>query len=187
MPYIGGLTERDGTLDVFARFADLYSPFVDFAERVFWGPSPIGEKDRQIVYAYVSRVNGCDYCYGGHNALAQSYGAAVDLVDRCVQDLEGAPIDAPLRALLVYAKKLTLTPSAVNAEDARTLLAAGWSDEALHFLVVVCALANFQNRLADGIGLVVQPGNFAARVKNARELGYRKAFEAKVAQRRNAK
>jgi uncharacterized peroxidase-related enzyme len=187
MPYIGGLTERDGTLDVFARFADLYSPFVDFCENVFWGASPISEKDRQIVYAYVSRLNGCDYCYGGHNALAQSYGAAEDLLDRIVEDLDRAPVDAPLRALLVYARKLTLAASSINAEDARALLAAGWSDEALHSLVVVCALANFQNRFADGLGLVVQPGNFAARVRNARELGYRRAFDAKVAQRRNAK
>lgn len=187
MPYLSGLSERDGTLDVFVQFAELYSPFVGFAEQVFWGPSPVSEKDRQIVYAYVSRLNGCEYCYGGHNALAKSYGAAEGLVDRIVEGLDSAPVDAPLRALLAYARKLTLTPSVVTAQDARAVLEAGWNDEALHSLVVVCCLANFMNRLADGVGLVAQPGNFDARVRNARELGYRKVFESKLAQKRSTR
>ena len=187
MPYLRSLKERDGSLDVFVQFPDLYSPFVQFAESVFWGPSPISEKDRQIIYAYVSKLNRCDYCYGGHNALAKSYGAEDGLVDRILADVDAAPVDAPLRALLKYARKLTLTPHEIAAGDAKGVLDAGWSDDALHSLVVVCCMANFMNRLADGVGLVAHAETLEARVRNARELGYRKVFESKLAQKRSAK
>jgi uncharacterized peroxidase-related enzyme len=62
-----------------------------------------------------------------------------------------------LRALLVYAGKLTRVPAAVTREDFDALRAAGYTDEAVLHAVEVTAYFAFVNRLADGLGVELEP------------------------------
>lgn len=57
------------------------------------------------------------------------------------------------RALLEFARKLTLEPAAMNAADVERLRAHGLSDEQVSHTVQVVALFNYYNRIADGLGI----------------------------------
>jgi uncharacterized peroxidase-related enzyme len=65
-----------------------------------------------------------------------------------------APAD---RALCDYAMKLTLTPSAVGPGDVDRLRGHGFSDRAIHDAVQVIAFFNYVNRVADGLGVDLEP------------------------------
>ena len=56
-------------------------------------------------------------------------------------------------AMLEYAEKLTLTPSAMTEEDVQKLRDAGWTDRDILDIVHVCAYFNFRVRVVDGLGL----------------------------------
>jgi uncharacterized peroxidase-related enzyme len=56
-------------------------------------------------------------------------------------------------AMLEYAEKLTLTPSAIAESDVQKLRAAGWTDRDILDIVHVCAYFNFRVRVVDGLGL----------------------------------
>jgi uncharacterized peroxidase-related enzyme len=56
-------------------------------------------------------------------------------------------------AMLQYAEKLTLTPSAVTEEDVQELRDVGWTDRDILDIVHVCAYFNFRARVVDGLGL----------------------------------
>jgi uncharacterized peroxidase-related enzyme len=56
-------------------------------------------------------------------------------------------------AMLDYAEKLTLTPSAISEADVQKLRDAGWSDRDILDIVHVCAYFNFRVRVVDGLGL----------------------------------
>jgi uncharacterized protein YciW len=58
-------------------------------------------------------------------------------------------------AMLEYAEKLTLTPSAVTEEDVQKLRDVGWTDRDILDIVHVCAYFNFRVRVVDGLGLEV--------------------------------
>jgi uncharacterized protein YciW len=58
-------------------------------------------------------------------------------------------------AMLEYAEKLTLTPSAMTEEDVQKLRDAGWTDRDVLDIVHVCAYFNFRVRIVDGLGLEV--------------------------------
>jgi uncharacterized protein YciW len=58
-------------------------------------------------------------------------------------------------AMLEYAKKLTLTPSAMAEADVQKLRDAGWTDRDILDIVHVCAYFNFRARVVDGLGLEV--------------------------------
>jgi len=61
------------------------------------------------------------------------------------------------RALLAYADKLTRTPAACRDADIAALRATGASDEAIHATVQVAAYFNYINRVADGLGVDLEP------------------------------
>ncbi len=72
-------------------------------------------------------------------------------------DWRTAAIDARLRAILAFAEKLTLAPAAMEAADILPLREAGLEDRAILEVVEVTAYFNFVNRLADGLGVSVEP------------------------------
>ena len=66
-------------------------------------------------------------------------------------DWRTAPIDDRLRAMLGFIEKLTLTPEALTAQDARTLRSIGVSASAIEDAIHVCALFSVYDRLADSL------------------------------------
>ncbi len=56
-----------------------------------------------------------------------------------------------------YAVRLTREPWTITAEDIATLRAAGWSDFAILDLNLVASYFAFVNRLADGLGVPLEP------------------------------
>ena len=61
------------------------------------------------------------------------------------------------RAMLDYAARLTREPAAVTAADVETLRRHGFDDGAIHDIAQVTALFNYYNRLADGLGIDLEP------------------------------
>jgi uncharacterized peroxidase-related enzyme len=60
-------------------------------------------------------------------------------------------------AMLHYVEKLTLHPKEMAESDVRALEAAGHSETDILQIVQVCCYFNFVNRLADGLGVEVEP------------------------------
>lgn len=62
-------------------------------------------------------------------------------------------LDAKTCALLEYAEKLTLEPSAIADSDIEALAAAGWDDTGIRELTRLVAFYNFTGRLEAASGL----------------------------------
>jgi uncharacterized peroxidase-related enzyme len=95
--------------------------------------------------------------------LAHSYDlrAEVDddeLVKAIRTDYRRADIDPATRGLLDYAAKLTAEPSSITQADIANLRALGWSDRAVHDAAQATAYFNYINRIADGLGVDLEPG-----------------------------
>lgn len=62
------------------------------------------------------------------------------------------------RALCAYGEKLALRPAAMAEEDVAALRAAGLGDRAIHDAAQVVAYFSCINRVADGLGVDLEPG-----------------------------
>lgn len=137
------------------------------------GPSAWSVGDRELMAAYVSKVNDSAFCIGAHTATAsQAYqdGAKVQAV---LTDLESAPAEEPLRATLRMLGKLT-AEGEVSADDMREVLSAGVSPEQIEDALAVCVAFNTTDRLADAFGFeVLSPEGFEAGAKYLLKRGYR--------------
>jgi uncharacterized peroxidase-related enzyme len=170
--YLSSLPDDAVLMDVFRAFPETSRPLLDYHEVVMRGPSPFTVAERELIAAYVSGVNECSYCHGVHTATAEVCGVPAGLVPSAVADLDTADVDEKLRAVLRYVGKLTRTPGELTGQDADDVLAAGWSEAALHHAVLVCALFNFMNRLVNGIGIRADEDYFQVSGKRLVEVGY---------------
>jgi uncharacterized peroxidase-related enzyme len=59
--------------------------------------------------------------------------------------------------MLNYAEKLTRTPAAVRREDVEALRQVGFSDADVLHIAEVTAYYAFVNRIADGLGVELEP------------------------------
>ena len=137
------------------------------------GPSAWSVGDRELMAAYVSKVNGSAFCIGAHTATAsQAYQDAAK-VQAVLADLESAPVEEPLRATLRMLGKLTAEGS-VSAGDMREVLSAGASAQQVEDALAVCFAFNTTDRLADAFGFeVLSPEGFEAGAKYLLKRGYR--------------
>jgi AhpD family alkylhydroperoxidase len=95
----------------FTAHPEIYSHWVQVSQAILRGPSPLTPAQRELIGAYVSSLNACQYCYGGHRAAAELFGVSPQAIDGLIQDLGTAPIEAKLLPLFAFVKKLTLTPT----------------------------------------------------------------------------
>jgi uncharacterized peroxidase-related enzyme len=79
------------------------------------------------------------------------------LVDALCTDPENAPVTAGDRALLRYVMKVNAAPAEVGAGDIAALREAGFDDRAIHDICAITAYFNFVNRIADGLGIELEP------------------------------
>jgi uncharacterized peroxidase-related enzyme len=172
MPQLRSLPARPVMRDLYRTYPATTKPLGEFTEAAMRGPSPFSQGQREMIAAYVSGLNACTYCHGTHLAVAAACGVAPELVKALLEDIDSAPVEPRMKPILNYARKLTLAPARMTPGDAEAIYAAGWGDDALYSTVLVTALFNFYNRLADGVGLEM-PENYGAEAgKRLSTLGY---------------
>lgn len=146
-----------GLADVFSAFPRAVWPLLEYHDTVLRGPSPLSVAERELLAAYVSTLNACGFCAGAHRIVAEVHGVDPDLLEGLLADPAHPAVDARLRPLLEYVRKLTIAPASVRDADADAVYAAGWNEQALFDAISVCALFNFMNRIVEGCGIVTNP------------------------------
>jgi uncharacterized peroxidase-related enzyme len=151
--------------NVFQAFPETARPLIAYHEALLRGPSPFSAGERELIAAYVSGLNACDYCQDIHAQTAAAFGIDIQTLRALLTDPGSAPVDARLRPVLSFVHKLTLSPSRMTPADAEAVFAAGWDDHALHDAAAICGLFNLMNRLVDGLGIEADGAHtqFAAR------------------------
>lgn len=177
MPFFPALPANATTKHIFTAHPEIYSHWVQVSQAILRGASPLTPAQRELIGAYVSALNACQYCYGGHRAAAELFGIAPAVIDGLIADAKSAPVEDKLRPLVAYVRKLTLTPAKMTQGDAEDVFAAGWDEAALHSAIAVCCLFNFMNRLVEGHGVEADQSSFADRGRKHVDLGYAVQFE----------
>jgi uncharacterized peroxidase-related enzyme len=153
MCWLKTLPANSGLHSIFQAFPETARPLIAYHEALLRGPSPFSAGERELIAAYVSGLNACDFCHDIHAQTAAAFGIDSETLRALLADLGSAPVDARLRPVLSFVHKLTLSPSRMTATDAEAVFAAGWDDRALYDAAAICGLFNLMNRLVDGLGI----------------------------------
>jgi uncharacterized peroxidase-related enzyme len=172
MALLRSLPENATLADLRRTYADLLENLRPYGHRLMRGPSPLTPGQRELIAAFVSGVNSCRYCHGAHSLVARAFGIDEGVLAASLADIDAAPVDARLKPILRYVRKLTEAPSRMTAADAAAVYDAGWSDEALLHAIAVCAYFNNMNRLVEGAGIVGTAEDYSVAARRLVEHGY---------------
>jgi len=143
---------------------DLLEPLVQFVIRLMIDDHKLSRGTKELIAAYVSKINSCAYCVDAHSAMAMAQGFTEEQVKSILEDVSGSPLlDAKTKKLLQYAEKATRHAYKINEEDIQKLHEVGCSDEEILEAMLVTALFNFMDRVADALGVPVE--NFIQMMK----------------------
>jgi len=179
MSFFKSLPDNAGPANVFTTYPEIYRLWSQMSQALMNGPSPLSQAERELIFAYAAGVAGCKFVYVAHSAVACAWGVKEGVLERLLEDPDSAPVDARLKPLLAFVRKLMLTPGAMSQADADAVFEAGWDEQALHDAIAVTARAAFMQRLAEGHGFTPMTREVAAEHARRRvERGYVNLYPA---------
>jgi uncharacterized peroxidase-related enzyme len=129
----------------------------DHYEELMKGDSGLSKAEREMIAVVVSIANECRYCIAAHSAALRKLTKDPPLADSIAADHTTAAIEPRARAMLDYARKLTLRPTEMSEADVDALREAGWTDEDVMDIAEVTGMFNLTNRMASGLGWEPNP------------------------------
>jgi uncharacterized peroxidase-related enzyme len=150
-------------------------PLNELAEVLLRAPNSLTPGERELIAAYVSGLNECDFCCSSHSAFAAAQlDDGMTTVDQVRLDVDSAPVSAKLRALLRIAGAVRESGSKVTADMVAAARAEGATDVEIHDTVLIAAAFCMFNRYVDGLGTVVpdDPKRYAESAQRIVDVGY---------------
>jgi uncharacterized peroxidase-related enzyme len=139
--------------DMVMRFPEKGAVLMSLGELFLRGTSELSHAEKEILFAYGSALNDCNFCHLSHKYTAAQLGVDEFAFDQLLVSIDDAPIDEKLKPLVRYVQKLSLTPSQMNAADVASVRAAGWSEDAIFDAICICGFNNLMNRVVDATGI----------------------------------
>jgi uncharacterized peroxidase-related enzyme len=153
MALFPSLPENPHLADVFRAFPECVEPLLVYHDVLLRGESPLTVAERELIAAFVSGLNACNFCLGAHKLYARAFGIDESAIDALIANVDSADFDPKLKPILNYVAKLKDLPSKLTAKDAQAVYDAGWPERALFDAIQVAALFNFMNRIIEGTGV----------------------------------
>ena len=98
MPHITLNSAEPGIRGLLRFRPETGRPLSELAEVLLRGPSTLTRGERELIAAYVSGLNDCQYCSSSHSATAAAQlPGGMALVDQVRADAGQAPVSARLR------------------------------------------------------------------------------------------
>jgi AhpD family alkylhydroperoxidase len=133
-------------------------PMGAWTQAAMRGPSPWSVGERELIAAMVAKWNSSAFCVGAHGAIAAK-AMQRPAVDAALADYGAAPISGGLKATLAFLEIMTLRPMELTAENAKAVLDAGVSAEALRDAIAVGALFSIVTRYAHALDFALPTAN----------------------------
>lgn len=159
MTYIKTGINQPGIVELLFYKGSTGKALSNLAQTLLHGPSGLTPGERELIAAYVSELNQCEFCHESHSASANAHLMDNGMTIRWIkEDLNHAPVSAKMKALLKIAALVQKSGREVKPEHIEEARNAGATDEDIHDAVLVAAAFCMYNRYVDGLGTNL-PGN----------------------------
>lgn len=109
--------------------------------------------ERELIGAYVSYLNNCQFCQSIHGALAEHYlQCDTGFLDTVKKDMEQSALTEKMKALLSIAGSVQRSGKSVTPEQIERARNLGATDREIHDTVLIAAAFCMYNRYVDGLG-----------------------------------
>lgn len=154
MPHIVLEEHLPGITGLLEYRRDSAAPIRDLTQFLLRGPNSLTEGERELIATVVSNGNECRFCTTAHTAAVDLLLGESETAACAKTDIECAPIDEKLKALLQVARRVQQGGKNVTSEVVERARRAGATDVEIHDTVLIAALFCLYNRYVDGLATV---------------------------------
>jgi len=175
MPHISLNSGEPGIRGLLRFRPETGRPLSELVEVLLRGPGTLTPGERELIAAYVSALNDCQYCSSSHSATAAAQlPGGMALVDQVRADASHAPVSGKLKALLEIAAAVQRGGLQVTDGLIARARAAGATDLEIHDTVLIAAAFCMLNRYVDGLATIApqDPAVYAAGAQHLIKEGY---------------
>ena len=170
MAHISLGNDLPGIIGLMTFRPETAQPLNQLAEVLLRAPGTLPPGERELIAAYVSSGNECQFCSSSHAAFAAAQlPEGMPLVTQVCADPGQAAISPKLRALLQVAGKVRQSGKSVTEADIAAAREAGATDVEIHDTVLIAAAFCMYNRYVDGLGTFA-PDDPEAYERNAKGI-----------------
>lgn len=141
----------------FALRPDALAVTVEYLRRVSLGGSGLGRRLESIICLVVAATLSSQYMGIYHAQRLLNDGVTLDDVKRLIGDPSEGAIEPRERGLACFCERLTRVPGTMVLSDVEALRAVGFTDRDIITIAASVSLENFLCRVADGVGLQLEP------------------------------
>lgn len=105
----------------------------------------------------VSQDNSCRFCFAAHRTLMRILGTPEDRIRRLEMDMLTVDLAGPEQAAMAFARRLSRSSPILTSADLEPLTEAGWSNEAIREMALVCGAMIAANRYSTFLALDPKP------------------------------
>lgn len=189
MPHITLPDNLPGIRSLVAFRPDSGKILYELAETVLRNDSPIPSSERELIAAYVSSLNECQFCAESHAAASRALNKSKSYtVNAVLADYKTAPVSKKLKALLTIAGKVQKNGRLVTETDIEQARSHGANDREIHDTVLIAAVFSMFNRYVDGLATWAPDDDAAYKEMGQKmaEYGYAGRFNNVVTEKNNS-
>lgn len=114
-----------------------------------------------MIHYTIAKGRQCEYCSATNELTCRTLGIDEETLADLVEDL-GNVSPKRIRAIIEFSLKAAYTPRSLGAEDYERVREQGVTDEELAEIIMIAALGNLGDTLADALKITVDPAIAAA-------------------------
>jgi uncharacterized peroxidase-related enzyme len=155
MPHIALTAGLPGITSGFAFRPETAKPMRELAEVLLRGANTLTSAEREMIAAFVSDQNDCQFCHASHRAAAAHHmDGNYEVVDAVRRDYQSAPVSLKLKTLLAIAGKVQQSGKQVTEAHVERARREGATDREIHDAVLIAAAFCMFNRYVDGLAML---------------------------------
>lgn len=151
MSYINVDNNLDGILSLIHFDPGTGRLIADLAQTLMRRPSPLSIGERELIAAYVSKLNSCKFCCDAHTACAEAT-STTELVNSVLENTETVEITPRLRCILNLVESVVFLDREKIHQNMLAAKNNKITDQEIHDTVLVAAFFCMCNRYVDGCG-----------------------------------
>jgi uncharacterized peroxidase-related enzyme len=152
MTYIKTGIRQPGIIELLFYKGSTGKALSNLAHTLLHGPSSLTAGERELIAAYVSHLNNCEFCCESHSASANVHlGDQGETIKTLKLEFDETPVSLKMKALLKIARQVQKSGREVSQEHIEAARLEGASDEDIHDTVLIAAAFCMYNRYVDGL------------------------------------
>lgn len=171
-PYIQLDQQYPGIVSLFMFDKGVSKHLTAMGQEIMRRPSPLSVGERELIAAFVSKLNECEFCYKSHASCAFETLNRPEWVRQVINECCVQELPLKLRALLCVAADVQALTRDTLPMSMHLAKEQGATDQEIHDTVIVASFFCMCNRYVDGLGTTFVPGQEVEGGKSLAKYGY---------------